>query len=228
VKARVLQVERADERPFHVPVERRAADPADDLAEQNESGIAVLEGRAGGILERQLGDLTHRRREARDHGAVRRVRDEPGAVGQESPDRDLIELLAAVFPKVPPDRSVELDRAPLDECHHGQRRPDRLREGGDVEDRVDRHRGWIRKQAARPVRPLEQNVVATADEDHDPGDLAAGDGVVRGFIDSGKIERSGYASRWRQSDRGRRDDQDEKHDADETRNDHHRILALRV
>src|SRR5438034_2740224 len=54
----------------------------------------------------------------------------------------------------PPERSVERDRAVLDERHDGDGRAHELREGGDVEDGVEGHRDLVRDQAARPIGAL--------------------------------------------------------------------------
>src|SRR5438094_10142975 len=95
MKARVLEIERPEEDPLEVPIETRAADATDDLAEEDEAGVPVRERRARGLLERNLRDLGHRRRKSRGDGAVRRIPDQPGGLGPGPPERDLAELLAA-------------------------------------------------------------------------------------------------------------------------------------
>ena len=80
----------------------------------------------------------------------------------------------------------------------------------------------LREQAARAVGALEQDVVAAADQDHDAGDLAAGDGFVGGVVDSGKVERSGNCGRRGEGGRGKREQSEQSHDGDA----HLRILAL--
>jgi len=101
----------------------------------------------------------------------------------------------------------------------------RLREGREVEDGIDRHRDRVRKQAARSVRAMQQDVVTAADEHHDAGDLAARDSLVGGFVDSGKIERAGNVAGRREGGRGKREERNQHHDGDASDN-HLRILAL--
>ena len=230
MKARVLEIERPEEDPLEVPIETRAADATDDLAEEDEAGVAVLERRARGILEGNLRDLGHRRRKSRGDGGVRGIRDQSGGVGHEPPDRDLVELLAAELLQVLAEGRVELDRALLDERHHRDRRADRFGEGGDVEDRVDGHGGGLRQEPARPVRALEQNVVAAADQNHDAGDLAAGDGVGGALVDSGEVVRSRNDGRsnhgWRcENCSGKREERDQRDERD-TSDDHAYDLSI--
>jgi hypothetical protein len=83
----------------------------------------------------------------------------------------------------------------------------------------------MRKQAARSVRAVEQDVVAAADQYHDAGELAAGDSLVGGFVDSGKIERSGNLSGRSEGERGKREQRNQHYTGDAS-DDHLRILAL--
>jgi hypothetical protein len=72
---------------------------------------------------------------------------------------------------------------------------------------------------------VEQDVVAAADQHHHARDLAAGDGLVGGFVDTGKVERSGNFL-WRsESGRGKRERDEQRHNGD-TSDEHLRILAL--
>jgi len=90
---------------------------------------------------------------------------------------------------------------------------------------VDRHRRRLGEQAARSVRAVEQDVIAAADHDDCAGDLAAGDGLVCGVVDSGKIERAGDVTRRSEGGRGKREQRDQRY-AGHTSNEHVRILAL--
>src|SRR5206468_8473421 len=113
MEAGVRQRERSECRLVQVLVERSAADPPDHLGEQDEAGVAVLERSAGRIIEWHLGDGVRGTGKAgRDHG-VRGIGGEPGAMGQEPSDRDLIELLVAELLEVSSKRRVELDGPPL-------------------------------------------------------------------------------------------------------------------
>src|SRR5215470_16827425 len=125
---------------------------------------------------------------------------EPGAVGQEPSDRDLVELLVSELLEVSSEGGIELDRAPLDQAHDRQGGPEGLGEGGQVEDRVGRHRNRMREQTAGSVRAMEQDVVAAADQYHHARNLAARDGVVGGLVDTGEIRGSGNF--FRQSEGG--------------------------
>src|SRR5437870_5189293 len=127
---------------------------------------------------------------------VRRDRGEPRAVGQDPPDGDGLEPPATELTQIAPERLVELDRAALDERHHGERRAEGLRERGDVEDRCEHHRRGLGNEPARGVRAVQEDLVAPPDEDDDAGDLPGGHQGVRGCIDAGEVRRLGGGERW--------------------------------
>ena len=218
VERRVAQAERAEEHPVEIAVEGVAAHAPDDLAEQDEAGVAVLEAGARRIVERDLGERPGRCRKSRRDRARGRDRQEARAVGQDPPDGDPVEGPAPELPQVAPERRVELDRAPLDEGHDGKRGAEGLRERGDVEDRVGRHRRGLGDEPAPAVRTVQEDLVAQPDEDDDARDLSGNYCVARGLVDGDEV-RLGGADRW-----GEREQQE--CDVRETLRAHVTILAL--
>jgi hypothetical protein len=188
---RVAKPERTDEHTVEIPVERLAGHAAHDLAQEDEAGVAVLEAGAGRIVELHLRDRARRAREPALDRLVRRVSGESGAVRQHAPDGDLVERPRAKFLQVSAQRRVELHAALLDEHHDGDRRAERLRERGDVEHGVRRHRVRLGHERAPAVGTVIEHLVAASDEHHDAGDLTGGDGVSRGGVDGREIRRLG-------------------------------------
>jgi len=140
-------------------------------------------------------------------------------VSQEAPDGDALEALGPKLAQIAPERRLELDGAALDERHDGERRAEGLGERGDVEDRVERHRCRLGDEPAPSVRAVQEDLVAPPDEDDDPGNLAGGDRVVRGFVDAGEVRRLGGGER-------RREQEKQERDARHTLMTHVTILAL--
>src|SRR5881409_975423 len=83
------------ERPEHdageIVVERVATHPADDFAEQNEAGIAVLEAGAGRVVERLGGQRPGGTRKATGQRVGGGDRRESGTVREDPADRHLLE-----------------------------------------------------------------------------------------------------------------------------------------
>ena len=188
VEARGAQAERVEEHARQVAIERLAAHAADDLGEEDEARVAVLERRARRVVERDPGERPGGAREAAGDGAVRRVGREAGGVRQDPPDRDLRVGRAAELFEVPAQRRVELDRAALHEREDGQRRTDGLRERGNVEDRVARHRGRLGHEAPEAPRAVQEDVVAAPDEHDHTRDLAGDDGLGGRLVDGREVE----------------------------------------
>src|SRR5207247_6822103 len=120
VERRVAQAERAEEPPGERAVEGVAVHEPDDLAEQDEAGVAVLEAGARRIVKRDLRERPGGCRKSRRDRARGRDRQEPSAVRQDSPSGDALEALVPELAQVAPERRVELDRATLDERHDGR------------------------------------------------------------------------------------------------------------
>src|SRR5438132_517629 len=100
----------------------------------------------------------------------------------------------------------------------GERGAEGLRERGDVEDRVERHRRGLGDEPPRAVRAVQEDLVAQPDEDDHPRHLSGRHRVVRGLVDSGEVRLGG----------GDRRGEREEHERDvrEALRAHVTILAL--
>src|SRR5262245_30760351 len=74
---------------------------------------------------------------------------------------------------------------------------------------------------------MQQDVVTAADHYDRAGDLAAVYRVVRGFVDSGKLQRSGNVTGWSEGGRGKREQRKQRY-AGHTSYEHHTILAAQT
>jgi hypothetical protein len=102
MEGRVTEGERPEQDAFEIPVERLAAHPPDNLAQQDEARVAVPEARAGRVLERPPGQGLGRVGKAGGHRAVRRDGQKASGVGEHALDRHVRESAAAELPEVTP------------------------------------------------------------------------------------------------------------------------------
>ena len=82
---------------------------------------------------------------------------QPGRVREQMPDRDPLLPIPAELGNELRHRIVEADAALLHQLHHARRRRDDFRQGGEVEDRVFRHRLGRRLEGAVAEARVIQN-----------------------------------------------------------------------
>src|SRR5687768_2346405 len=110
---------------------------------------------------------------------------------QQMANRDVALAVALESWNVGRDRIRESHATLLHEPHYGRRRSHDLGQGGEVENRVERHRLDGRDDGTLPVGFLEENLVTTSDEDDRSRRLLRGDRLFDQPIDAGKTCRVG-------------------------------------
>ncbi len=205
VEGGIGQSERAEEQAAEVAVEWLAADAADHLAEQDETGVAVLESRTGRVVEAKARERPRRLRETQTDGVLGRDSAEARAVREDPADRHVPELATPEFAQIGTERRVEPEPVPLDQCHDRERGAEGLRQRGDVEDGVLGHRLRVRDHLAPAEGTVIEDVVRLADDDHGAGNLAGRDDRLHRLVDGGEFGGLGEPSGGKQSQRDRAD-----------------------
>ena len=182
-------------------VERLAADPLDQLAEDDEAHVAVAEPRPRLRLELESGHLLEAGGLAVLVVGQGVVRDQPARVREQVLDRHLALAVGREVRPVGRDLLGQPQLALLDQDERRRGSGDRLGERRHVEDGVGRHRHLVRVERAVAVRLAKNDVAAVDDEDDGPGAVAALDRRGRGVVDA--IEPVAV-------DVGRRDEREEE------------------
>ena len=208
LERRVAQAEGLEHGTVEVAVERLAADPSHDLAEQDEADVAVLGAGAGHVVEGQPRQAAHGVVDGGVHHARRRDGREARAVGEQPLDRHLGEVRLLELAEITAERRVELDGPALHQRHHGQRGAHGLGQRGDVEHGVDVHRLGVGDQPPEPPGALEQDLVTAADEHDDAGDLPRLDGFPGDVVHRAEVGGLGgsHASAEQDRDQGQEDE----------------------
>ena len=165
VEHRVAHAERHEDPLADVVLERQAGHPRHDLAEQEEVDVAVDEPLAWRRQQHLLGRAVNGDVVAVELVLQRQVRPETGHVRQQVADGDVFLAVTRELRDERADPIGQPDPAGFDELHHARRRGDDLREGGEVEDGVARHRLPRRRQGPVPERLVVNDLVTPSDED---------------------------------------------------------------
>ena len=102
----VAKAEGPEHGPGEIVIEHIPAHASDDLAQQDEAGVAVLEARAGRIVERFGRQRPGRPRKATGEGFGAGDRWKPGAVGHDPTDGHLLEGSALELLEITAERRV--------------------------------------------------------------------------------------------------------------------------
>ena len=190
IEAGVLHAERLVEAPSGELIQGTAADAAHDLAQQDESGVAVVEAGPRREVEPGPDDLGQQAgdglRASPGLGKVRHA----GAVEENSPERHLAIGGGGQLGQVPRDGGVEVQSPVLGEGQDGGSRRDDLGQRGEIEDRVDGHRLLGGPDGPEAESLPVEDPIAPPDEDHRAREVAGGDGIANGLVDGvGPVRR---------------------------------------
>jgi hypothetical protein len=181
----LAHAERAEDSLRRESVERLTGDAPDELAQHLVARVGIDESRPGRALERlarlSLEDLGGRAGVDLD----RVVRRETGPMDEQLLDGDLRAIAAAGGDlRQESGRRIAETQLPLfDEDHHRRSRRDGLRQRGDVEDRVESHRLFLREEGAEAEGLAVEDPVLAADEHDGSRELASGDRLLDHRVD---------------------------------------------
>ena len=214
IEHRVFHAERLEDVLLGVLVERLAADPPHNLAEQKEVDVAVDEAGAG-RCRRHFLDSPLDGGVGADPLVEIDVRPEARDVRQQVADGDVGFAVALESRNEGRHAIDEAQLALLDQHHHARRRRHHLGQGGDVEHRVERHRLGRRHQRPVADRFLINDAIADANQDDGArqaflADLVANqrlDRVELADVEAGGCRRPLLTRRERHAVRGSRQDE---------------------